>query len=721
MGASAGEEQTRRSSRFCAMYETAVKRSDGHPLRRKQVGANFLGAGLSILAAIIGLIVLAWAILFITKGRFLKPYFEDYMSRQTLRTVRVAGDFQLYLNPIDVKFLAEDFTISNPAWASRKNFFESRRIDTSVATIPLIFGQRRVNWLDLVGGNVDLEWDRSGTRNTWTMGDPNKPAEPFEMPLIRRASIVGSRMRYRAPQLDFVSDLTFETVRAKDTAFERDIRFSGGGSMRDKPFTLTGSLMSPNEAVRGGRNKLALRAAAGGNTLDVSGTLPGATQVEGADLKLVARGPNMASLFDFLGAVTPDTRRYVMRSNLTKRGERWRFTGLRGRFGDSDIAGAMTIAMPGNRLRIDADLRSRVIDIIDVGPMVGYNPERLDKLGGQGAIQNEGGRPRILPDAPLRVEAIKNFDAHVDYKAARLRMENAPITNIGLKFDLNRSVMKLSPLTFDLAGGHLTSDIVINARQRPVRTNYDIRLSPVRMGVLLAKFGAQESGTTGQLKARVQLTGLGDSVRESLASSNGRIAIIMPAGTFWTRNVQLSELDIGTFAQKMFEKKLTEPVQINCGLIAFTVRNGIAAADPILIDTSKNVIGGRGGFSFKTESLDFAVEADAKSFSLFSAQSPIGVQGFFAEPKIDPVSGELLARAGAGLGLAALVSPLAAVVAFVDPGNAEPTRCGPVLAGARAAAQRERDGGKVENIGSGKSANPDDKAKKKKKKFLGIF
>jgi hypothetical protein len=240
------------------------------------------------------------------------------------------------------------------------------------------------------------------------------------------------------------------------------------------------------------------------------------------------------------------------------------------------------------------------------------------------------------------------------------------------------------------------------------------------MGVLLARFGAEQSGTTGRVKARVQLSGVGDSVRESLASSNGRIAFIMPAGTFWTRNVQLSELDIGTFVQKMFEKRLKEPVQINCGLIAFTVRNGIAAADPILIDTTKNVIGGRGGFSFKTEALDLAIQADAKTMSLFSGQSPIGVQGYFAAPKVDPISGELVTRAGVGLGLAALVSPLAAVMAFVDPGDAEPTRCGPVLAGARATAQRERDGGKIENIGTGKSADPDEKPKKRKK-FLGIF
>jgi len=240
-----------------------------------------------------------------------------------------------------------------------------------------------------------------------------------------------------------------------------------------------------------------------------------------------------------------------------------------------------------------------------------------------------------------------------------------------------------------------------------VRTSYDIRLSPTPMGRLLAGWGVEQSGTTGMLKARVQLTGLGDSVRKSLARSNGRIAVIIPAGTMWTRNTELSELDVGTFVQKMFEKKLKKPVSINCGLVAFTVRDGIAAADPILIDTSKNVVLGYGGINLRDESMDLSLRADSKKFSLFSGQSPIGVGGHFVEPKIDVISGELLARAGAGLGLAAAATPLAGILAFVDIGDAKAAACGPVLSGARAVAQRTRKGKARDDVGTGRASSSD--------------
>src|SRR5688572_11569203 len=125
------------------MYEAVGVDHPQHQVqRRRELGANALGIGMSILGTIVGLIILAWAILYITKGRFLKPYFEDIVSDQTQRQVRVAGDFQLYLDPITIKFRAEGLTISNPEWASTENFFESKVIDTRIATVPLIFGNR---------------------------------------------------------------------------------------------------------------------------------------------------------------------------------------------------------------------------------------------------------------------------------------------------------------------------------------------------------------------------------------------------------------------------------------------------------------------------------------------------------------------------------------------------------------------------------------------------
>jgi uncharacterized protein involved in outer membrane biogenesis len=479
------------------------------------------------------------------------------------------------------------------------------------------------------------------------------------------------------------------------------VRFDGTGSLRGKPFTLNGQLLSPNETVSGGRNRFALNAVSASDHMQVSGTLPGATVLEGADLSVKVRGANLARLFDFLGVAVPDTRSYHFTSHLTKERGAWHFRRLNGAFGNSDLAGNMVISQPNNRLKIDADLKSRSVDIIDVGPFIGYNPQKLEAQGAHGTVTQVAGTPRILPDAPLRIDALNNFDAHVVYAVRDIKAPHLPVSNLGLTLDLDHRLLKLSPLTFEMSQGHVASDIIINARQQPVLTDYDIRLAPTPMGKLLAGWGVSESGTTGVIKARIQLRGRGNTVHDSLSASDGRIAIILPKGTMWTRNIQLSELDIGTFITKMFAKKLEKPVEINCGLIAFTVRGGTAAADPILIDTTKNVITGRGSFSFKDEALDLALRADAKTISLFSAQSPVGINGHFASPGLQIITPQLLARAGAGAGLALAATPFAAILAFIDPGDAKAAACGPVLRGADALAQRTTKGKPRKDVGNG--------------------
>jgi AsmA family protein len=695
------------------------------PPRPARVMGTPLAATIAVVTSLIGLIVLAWAILFVTKGRFLKGTFESIASSSAHRKVRVAGDFQLYFAPFNLKFVAEGLSVENPDWAGTSPFFSAARIDARIATFSLLAEQKRFQWLGLTDGRIDLQWDRDGKQNTWTFGSGG--GKPLTMPLIQRARIAGTQIRYLDPRHQLDAAIRVDTVAAEDNRFADTIRFDGNGTARGARFTLAGALLSSNKTLAGGENRLRLHAEGVRSQVDIAGTLPGATVLEGAKLHMDLRGQNLADVFLIAGIAVPDTRTYRLTSVVTKAGDEWRFTGMKGRFGDSDLAGKFTVKLGEPRMLVTADLFTHVLDIVDAGPFIGYNPNALAAQGAQAAVTQVSGTPRLLPDAPLRIDALKNFDAKVQWQVRTVRAPNLPVSNIELGLDLDDRLLKLSPLNFSLARGTVTSDISIDARKTPVFTTYDIRLSPTPMGVLLAGFGAEQAGTTGMLKARIQMNGSGNSVRDSLSTANGRIAVILPKGDFWTRNTELAEFDIGTFVQKMFEKKLKEPVQINCGLIGFTVRDGIAAADPILIDTQKNVMLGRGGFSFKNETIDLAFRADSKRFSLFSGQSPVGIGGYFAKPGISVISPELVGRAGVGLGLGVAASPLAAVLAFVDFGDAKAADCGPVLSGATAASQRDVKGRPRDDVGRGTTAKSESgkanagEVKKQRKKFLGIF
>lgn len=681
----------------------------------------------NVAIGLVAAVFLVWLVLYITKGRFLKHPFERITAGLLHRDLKVRGDFQLYFDPLEIKFLAQGITISNPAWATRPNLFEAGRIDTRIAPLSMIWGRKRLHFLDLTQGAVDLEWDAAHTRNSWTFGD-GKGGQPLVLPLIRRALVAQTTLRYRDPRMRLTTDLSFEPIRSQGTSITDAIRFTGDGVVRDTPFTLSGAMLSPNATVARGRNALHLTAHAAHTIIDIAGTLPGLTDIEGVPLAVRARGRNAAELLGIIGVVIPRTRAYDARATLVKTGEEYAFTHLAGTFGASDLAGAFTIRNVRPRLKIDAKLATRSLDIVDAAPFIGYNPDTVAAKGAVAAAAETGARPsHVLPDANLRVDAIRNFDADAHWTVGTVRSRNVPISHIDLTVSLFDRLLKLSPLTFSMARGNVAADIVMDERRAPMHTDYDIRLAPTPMGRLLAGYGVDEAGTSGIVKGRIQLAGDGDTLHQSLASSRGRIAFTMPAGSFWTRNVQISELDIGTFVQKMFQGKLKEPVHINCGLIGFTVRHGVAAADPILIDTSKNVMIGRGGFGFGTEAIDMAFRADAKKISLFSAQSPIGVEGSFAKPSINPISADLVERAGAGVALGLVGTPLAAVLAFVDVGDAKAAQCGPVLAGATATAQRTTKGKPRDDVGHGTTAKAEDgkrapgERKDQRKTFFGLF
>ncbi|MDP9057016.1 MAG: AsmA family protein [Pseudomonadota bacterium] len=671
-----------------------------------------------IFAALVVLLFAAWLVLFITRGRFLKHPFERWASAQLQRPVTVGGDFNLYFNPIDVAFLAENISIPNPPWTHTPQFFTAKRVALRMRTFPLLFGKREMAWLDLNSSHVDAEWDAHRRRNSWTFGNPNQPGHPLHLPDIEHATIAGTTADYRDPSMQLIAHAAIDTVQARDTRFARDIRFTGTGSLRAKPVSFTGRILDPNQAVlAGGQSNIVFHANAPRTVIDVNGVMPGVTNFDGSQLHTAARGADMADLFSLIGVSSIRTRAYHVTAHLTYTGAEWEFTNLVGMFGDSDLTGRLTVKMPRDRVLLTADVTTRVLDILDAAPFIGYDPDRLDAMGTKGMVRQVGGHPRIIPDIPIPVGSLGQFDANVHYHVGAIRAKDFPVSNIDATLDLDHSVLRLRPARANLSGGTLTGEALLDGRHSPPLTEFDVRLSPTPMGKLLGRFGVADSGTSGTLEGRMHMVGHGASLSQSLASGNGRIVAIMPSGTLWERNVKLSELNLGTFVQKMFEQKLKAPVEMNCGLVAFTVRNGIADADPILIDTKKSVITGNGGFSFRDEALNLSIRAKSKTFSLFSLQSPVGVNGYLAAPGINVLSKQLLTRAGVAVAAGVVLGPFAPFAAFVDLGNAKAAACGPVLSGASAAQQRTNKGDARKDVGKPAAQM----IKKPRKKVLGIF
>ena len=109
-----------------------------------------------------------------------------------------------------------------------------------------------------------------------------------------------------------------------------------------------------------------------GHTLvKAEGSITSLLKFSAIDMRLAIRGDNMAQLFPLLGIAFPETQAYVTDGHIVHSGKTWRYEKFSGRIGDSDIAGTFQLVTGGKRPAMKAELVSRVLDIADLGPLIG--------------------------------------------------------------------------------------------------------------------------------------------------------------------------------------------------------------------------------------------------------------------------------------------------------------------------------------------------------------
>jgi hypothetical protein len=132
---------------------------------------------------------------------------------------------------------------------------------------------------------------------------------------------------------------------------------------------------------------------------------------------------------------------------------------------------------------------------------------------------------------------------------------------------------------------------------------------------------------------------------------------------------------------------------IRCGVANFKAEGGVFAAQDIVIDTEKVLITGKGEIDLGSEDLDLTLNGQPKKFRFFRIKSPIEVGGTLSKPKVGLKPGNTPGQAALATALGVLATPLASVLAFIDPGLAKDADCGALLAEAgRQGAPQAKDG-----------------------------
>lgn len=613
----------------------------------------------------------------------------------------------------------QDVHFANAEWSKEPEMFAADEAAITIDLWQLLRGRLVLPAIELRRPKLVLERTNEGESN-WSFGakEAAKAAAPenrFEMPLIGLLEIDDGRMIYRDPKAKLDLDSKISTIVGTGGEGKGEVHVEGKGSVEGDPFTLRlvgGSLLMLRETDV--PYPLTIDLAAGPTQARISGNVEDPIKLEGLDLNVALKGPNLARLTKATGLPLPLTPPYDIKARLHRQDERWLLRDMNGTMGHSDIHGTLQIDVSGQRPQINADLTSKNLDYRDVGSLVGVDPARqeaaekaqqkrdeaakadarqpqTDQPGGGGRASGaaaprakpEEAKPppaqaqrRVLPDAPLAVEQVRKTDAVIKFRGDKVEAPNVPLSGVALDLEMKNGVLHLKPLSVGVAGGRTNADITIDSTKELVHTDYDVKLQDYELGQFLSSAGLKDAGH-GKIYGRIKLTAPGDTVQKSLANANGNIRFVMYGGEISTLAMELIGVDIGEALGLWVEGD--KPAQVRCMAADMPVESGMIKINFFVFDTSDTLVQVEGTADLAGEKLDLRITAHPKDPSPLSARTPITVRGPFAKPSIGVDPKALAARAAGAVALGALLTPLASILAFIEPGLEKDSDCAKLL------------------------------------------
>lgn len=174
----------------------------------------------------------------------------------------------------------------------------------------------------------------------------------------------------------------------------------------------------------------------------------------------------------------------------------------------------------------------------------------------------------------------------------------------------------------------------------------------------------------------------GASIHDFAASSKGSISLVVPQGRMRSAFAELLGINASAGLLKLLRGDRSESA-VRCAVADFDVSSGVALAKTFVIDTNVVLAKGSGTIDLGSETLNLKIDGESKKPRLLRLWTPILVRGPLTGPRVGVDTGQVVAQASVTGLLGAVVAPIAALFAFVDPGLAKDADCGRLIANAR--------------------------------------
>lgn len=614
----------------------------------------------------------------------LRALIEIKGSQLLGREISVDGEINVEWHWGYTHINVEKLRLQNAADFSEPDMVRIELVDLHFKPLRLLRGRVDISEVNIVAPEIFLE-RKSIDATNWNFpafGQTNPdtaviPDNRYEFPVIDQLKISRGRIVLRDELKGLNLDLQLDSVNANDeatvvtnTTVDKGYTLSGTGKLQGQEFRIeatSGSLSELRDASA--PFPLRLKLAMGATKVFIDGRFQDPVKMEGVDAVLKIEGANLADIFYLTAIPLPPTPNYTLKGQLTKLGSVWSYRNFEGRIGSSDLSGDLSYDIGGTRGFLTADLTSNVLDAADLGGFIGLSPEGKN-------IES----PKLIPDVPLTRERLLATDLDIRLKVVQVDAPNLPFKGMDARFDLRDGILKLDPLDLVLADGTVDGTIEIDANPAipPMKMNLNLRQLNLNQFFKGTRF---EATTDGLFGGKVSLAGVGASLSDVLATSNGELTLIMSGGEISQLLIEASDLDIGQALPLFFGKD--KATRINCGVLHFNVKEGMLASEVVVLDTNDSLLVGDVGINLKDEAINARLDAKPKDNSLLSLRIPLTITGTLKEPSVGLDKEKTTNRSVAAIALGALLTPFASILAFVEKGEASDTDCRALIQGVR--------------------------------------
>ena len=621
------------------------------------------------------LLLLLVLFLALFQWNWLRGPIGSWASARYDREIELNGDLDVHLFSLTPSARVQGLRIGGPDWALEQDTLKVADLQASVGLGALLAGRIEMPRVIITRPEVVLIAAEDG-RLSWVL-DPGKTDDQgMKIPLINHLVIRDGRLSLDELKRDLTLRATLSAREGSDG--QAGFHLDGRGTMNGTPLRLE---------VRGGpfinirRDRpygFKAELSGVGSTLIADGSITRPFDLGQFTAALSLQGRDMADLYLLTGITTPNTPPYRLSGTLKRDDTVFTFNDVSGRVGTSDLSGDLKVDKVGDRRRVDADLRSNLLDIDDLSAVLGGTP-RVTASGD--TVTTSGAGAKLLPTAPLNVERLRVMDGTLRYRAARVKRNELDIRQVDLGADLRDGILKLDPVSFDFNRGSLNGTARINANRDTPYTTADFRLRGYPLeSIVPARDGAPV--VTGSALGRARLEGPGASVHDFAANSTGTLSLVVPQGRMRAAFAELLGINVTAGLGKLLSGD-TGSSEIRCAVADFTVRRGIATARTFVVDTTPVLARGAGTIDLGAETMNLRIDGETKQPRLIRLWSPITLRGPLTAPAIGIEGGAVAGQVGLGAALGALINPLIALLPFVDPGLAEDANCGALISSAR--------------------------------------